>query len=220
MEITGDSNTYNGLEIDGVGIAGSDEIGATFYFCGTCGSTVYWLSDVVPGAYGISVGSFVDPDFPPPTSEVWTELRHRCLPSTRLVAVFMTNCTLGGAAEQQVTSESGRACAYEMPADGHEWDVVQMVEKEAKFDLELGTELPAPTMLVKGLGRCSVEEIRQNADYYDTVDLRLTRAGASLRFRSDDGWTVKLPKQEDGLLERDEFVFGLEDLGSPPAEAA
>jgi hypothetical protein len=22
------------------------------------------------------VGSFVDPDFPPPTTEVWTELRH------------------------------------------------------------------------------------------------------------------------------------------------
>jgi CHAD domain-containing protein len=94
-----------------------------------------------------------------------------------------------------------------------------MREKEAKFEFEESSELPAPGTLVTGLGRCSVDEIRQIADYYDTADLRLTRAGASLRFRSDDGWTVKLPKQQDGLLERDEFVLGLEDPGSPPAEA-
>jgi CHAD domain-containing protein len=94
-----------------------------------------------------------------------------------------------------------------------------MREKEAKFELEESSELPAPGTLVKGLGEYSVDEIRQNADYYDTVDLRLTRAGASLRFRSDDGWTVKLPKQQHGLLERDEFVLGFSDPGSPPAEA-
>jgi hypothetical protein len=79
MEITGDRNTYNGLEIDGVGIGGSDEYGTTYYFCGTCGSTVYWRGDLVPGAYGIAVGSFVAPDFAPPTTEVWTELRHHWL---------------------------------------------------------------------------------------------------------------------------------------------
>jgi CHAD domain-containing protein len=94
-----------------------------------------------------------------------------------------------------------------------------MREKEAKFEFEERSELPPPGTLVKGLGWGSVDEIRQIADYYDTPDLRLTRAGASLRFRSDDGWTVKLPKQQDGLLERDEFVLGFEDPGSPPAEA-
>ena len=34
--------------------------------------------------------------------------------------------------------------------------------------------------------------VEQTATYYDTADLRLSRAGASLRYRSDDGWTVKL----------------------------
>ena len=77
LGITGDPNVYNGLEIDGVGLDGSDEYGTTFHFCGTCGSTVYWISDLMPGLLGISVGSFVDPDFPPPTTEIWTELRHR-----------------------------------------------------------------------------------------------------------------------------------------------
>jgi len=77
IEITGDSSVYNGLEIDGVGIAGSDEAGVSFHFCPTCGSTVYWRGDLVPGGYCIAVGSFVEPDFPKPTLEAWTELRHR-----------------------------------------------------------------------------------------------------------------------------------------------
>jgi hypothetical protein len=77
LEITGASNVYNGLDIDGVGIAGSDENGVSLHFCGTCGSTVYRRLDQMPGAYGIGVGTFVDPDFPPPTMEAWTELRHR-----------------------------------------------------------------------------------------------------------------------------------------------
>jgi hypothetical protein len=76
LEITGDAKVYNGLEIDGVGLDGSEEYGTAFHFCGTCGSTVYWVTDLLPGFHGISVGSFVDPSFPTPTMEVWTELRH------------------------------------------------------------------------------------------------------------------------------------------------
>jgi hypothetical protein len=40
---------------------------------------VYRFTSSMPGVYGIGVGSFVDPEFPAPTSEVWTELRHRWL---------------------------------------------------------------------------------------------------------------------------------------------
>jgi CHAD domain-containing protein len=44
------------------------------------------------------------------------------------------------------------------------------------------------------------------ATYYDTVDLRITRADASLRFRDPEGWTVKLPRSDgdDEVLSRDE----------------
>ena len=57
------------------------------------------------------------------------------------------------------------------------------------------------------------------ADYYDTSDLRLTRAGASLRFRPPEGWTVKLPADDDGnLLTRAELQLGGE-AGDPPADA-
>ena len=75
-EITGEPTRYNGLETDGAGVA---ELGAgvSYYFCPTCGSTVYFITDVLPGVHGFAVGSFVDPDFPPPSDEFWTELRHK-----------------------------------------------------------------------------------------------------------------------------------------------
>ena len=69
--------------------------------------------------------------------------------------------------------------------------------------------------------------VEQTATYYDTADLRLSRAGASLRYRSDDGWTVKLAARPasgsessdaDQAIVRSEFVFGGQP-GSPPQEA-
>lgn len=57
------------------------------------------------------------------------------------------------------------------------------------------------------------------ADYYDTTDLRLTRAGVSLRYRAPEGWTVKLPEDGDGtILTRSELRLGGEP-GEPPADA-
>jgi hypothetical protein len=75
LGITGDPARYNGLETDGAGVA---ELGAgvSYYFCSTCGSTVYFITDMLPGVHGFPVGSFVDPNFPPPVDEFWTELRH------------------------------------------------------------------------------------------------------------------------------------------------
>ena len=94
-----------------------------------------------------------------------------------------------------------------------------MREREYKFLLKRGRELPGPNKLVKGLGTYSLTRRHQEAVYYDTADLRLTRAGASLRFRSDDGWTVKLPEHQHGLLERDEIVLGFLDAAGRLREA-
>src|SRR5262245_2080251 len=78
--IRGDARHYNGLEVDGVGVAvdGIPE-GVNFYFCTTCGSTVYW--DLIwphdgQKRIGIAVGNFVEPEFPTPTTENFTEFRH------------------------------------------------------------------------------------------------------------------------------------------------
>jgi len=59
------------------------------------------------------------------------------------------------------------------------------------------------------------------ATYYDTDDLRLARAGVSLRHRNDEGWAVKLPagSRDDPLLDRSTYAFAGDDDDDPPAEA-
>ncbi|MBV8581405.1 MAG: CHAD domain-containing protein [Candidatus Eremiobacteraeota bacterium] len=49
---------------------------------------------------------------------------------------------------------------------------------------------------------------RLHTVYYDTEDLRLAHWGVSLRFRRDEGWTLKLPVPHDSrALYREEHVF-------------
>ena len=90
-------------------------------------------------------------------------------------------------------------------------------EREFKFAVPDGWGMPPLDEY------CAVRDdgvVQQTATYYDTDDLRLTRAGASLRFRDDDGWTVKLPVNDHarGALVRAEHVFG-GSPGTPPSGA-
>lgn len=48
----------------------------TFRFCPTCGSTVCWTLDGLPGFLVVATGTFMDPAFPPPTVAVYTSRRH------------------------------------------------------------------------------------------------------------------------------------------------
>jgi hypothetical protein len=45
-------------------------------FCPECGSNLFWESELLPGAFGIAVGSFTDPGFTPPARSVWEENKH------------------------------------------------------------------------------------------------------------------------------------------------
>ncbi|MBY8825055.1 GFA family protein [Sphingomonas colocasiae] len=56
---------------------GDSGAAATFHFCPDCGSTVYWEPSAFPGFVSVAVGSFADPDFPPPRVSVYEERRHR-----------------------------------------------------------------------------------------------------------------------------------------------
>ena len=47
-----------------------------FQFCPTCGSTVYYRLDVLPGFVGVPVGGFADPGFPSPTVAVYEARAH------------------------------------------------------------------------------------------------------------------------------------------------
>ena len=42
-----------------------------YHFCPTCGSTVFYDVEMRPGMISIPAGAFADPDFPPPTVELF-----------------------------------------------------------------------------------------------------------------------------------------------------
>ncbi len=49
---------------------------AMFRFCATCGATVYWDLDSMPGVIAVAIGAFADPTFPAPRISVYEERRH------------------------------------------------------------------------------------------------------------------------------------------------
>src|SRR5258705_8967425 len=94
-----------------------------------------------------------------------------------------------------------------------------MQERETKFLVSRDFTLPRFDDVDDELRVAADETIEQAADYFDTSDLRLTRSGASLRYRSDDGWTVKIPQPRDGTnLVRTECLFP-GDAARPPTAA-
>ncbi|HEU0035707.1 MAG TPA: GFA family protein [Kofleriaceae bacterium] len=55
---------------------GDEGSSATFRFCPTCGATVYWENNGMPGTIAVPVGAFADPTFPPPRVSVYGVRRH------------------------------------------------------------------------------------------------------------------------------------------------
>lgn len=49
---------------------------ATFLFCPTCGATIAYTSEGMPGVTAIPLGTFADPAFPPPHYSVYEERKH------------------------------------------------------------------------------------------------------------------------------------------------
>jgi CHAD domain-containing protein len=84
-----------------------------------------------------------------------------------------------------------------------------VAEQEVKLGAPPSFRLPSLDGVADGVSAEPREPQRLSATYLDTDDLRLTSWGVSLRFRNDEGWTVKLPIDEvDGLLVRGEHTFG------------
>lgn len=48
----------------------------THHFCPTCGSTMHWSIDTMPGVVAVAVGAFADPSFPPPRVSVYEARKH------------------------------------------------------------------------------------------------------------------------------------------------
>jgi CHAD domain-containing protein len=81
---------------------------------------------------------------------------------------------------------------------------VSVTETETKYELPDGAELPSFDTLPQVAATSQARTQELEADYYDTADLRLIRAGITLRRRSggeDAGWHLKLPQAADSRLE-------------------
>src|SRR5262245_34490080 len=91
------------------------------------------------------------------------------------------------------------------------------VEREVKLGAWPGFRLPDFGGLASWVHPGAPEERRLVATYYDAPDLRLIRAGVTLRHRTGEPgapegrWTAKLPSPDgtDGLLDR----FELDEAG-------
>lgn len=87
-------------------------------------------------------------------------------------------------------------------------------EIEVKLGAWPGFELPALDGVVEGVRTEPGPEAALDATYHDAGDLRLIRAGITLRHRAGEGgaegtWTLKLPVDDDapaGALRRDEIL--------------
>ncbi|HET7246768.1 MAG TPA: CYTH and CHAD domain-containing protein [Streptosporangiaceae bacterium] len=96
-----------------------------------------------------------------------------------------------------------------------------MNETETKYDAPAGAGLPRLDRLPRVATASGPEQQRLEAEYYDTDDLRLLRAGITLRQRSgggDAGWHLKLPLGHDTRREIRRPLNG--DTRSVPAELA
>jgi CHAD domain-containing protein len=92
-------------------------------------------------------------------------------------------------------------------------------ERELKLSASPLLRVPALVDDTDGIVAVEREPARLLATYLDTEDLRLVRSGVTLRHRTREGWTVKLPVASDArFLTRTELVFPGE-VRRPPPEA-
>ncbi len=91
-------------------------------------------------------------------------------------------------------------------------------EREAKLSASPAFAMPSFDALGEGITVEPQPAERLETVYLDTRDLRLARWGVSLRHRSGQGWTVKLPDEGTGVVAvRPEYVFEGEPGEAPPA---
>ena len=77
----------------------------------------------------------------------------------------------------------------------------QIRETEQKYEAEAGVALPSLGELPQVATVSEPEAETLTAVYYDTEDLRLLKAGVTLRLREggpDQGWHLKLPDEAEG----------------------
>ena len=68
VRVTGEKSRYAKTSAEGFDFS--------FYFCPSCGGTVFWETTGKKGFIAVAAGSFADPDFPPPVRLYHEEHQH------------------------------------------------------------------------------------------------------------------------------------------------
>lgn len=124
--------------------------------------------------------------------------------------------TNGHSPQRNTVTETARSgmSVLMAKADG----VTAVRETERKYEATDAVELPDPARLI-GLDTSSgAEEQQLEATYFDTADLRLARAGITLRRReggSDPGWHLKLPVGADSRSAENRSADSRDELRMP-----
>jgi hypothetical protein len=71
VKIEGEAHTW--------ACAGESGRRAVFSFCPTCGATIAYTHEGMPGVTAVAIGAFADPDFPAPAYSVYEERKHKWL---------------------------------------------------------------------------------------------------------------------------------------------
>jgi len=93
------------------------------------------------------------------------------------------------------------------------------IERELKLAASPAFRMPDLADVLEGVRSVRLPDRTLHTVYLDAADLRLLRWGASLRYREEQGWTVKLPHPDTGTaIVREEITFP-GDGGIVPAAA-
>ncbi len=97
-----------------------------------------------------------------------------------------------------------------------------MTTNERSIERELKLAVPprfrlSPLPVLDGVVPQADPPVRYSTDFFDSKDLALAAWGAVLRYRSGQGWQLKLPDTGDGLLTRTELAFAGQHGDAPDA---
>ena len=107
---------------------GASGFDVVFWFCGTCGSTVYWEPTRKPERIAVAVGCFADPDFPQPSKFAFEEHQHPWLSLPRQANIWSRDT-------------SPRKAFVRKPADARVYEMGGMSAKFIADGEETGSRL-------------------------------------------------------------------------------
>src|SRR5262245_57325700 len=158
----------------------ADRKAHVFHFCPDCGSQVFYTEPDEPDLIVVSVGSFADPSFPPPTESGYDTRRHSWLDLPDSIArydpgVWGAVSALYEAGSYEEAADRGRELLDEYPLDARLHYNVSCCESLAGRTADALEHLARAVALYEGCrdlarGDSDFDQIRDQPAFADLVD--------------------------------------------------